>query len=145
VTERSGSTFRRVFIDTSAFYALADPHDQSHQAAVRILDRLISERRRLFTTNFVVAETHALILRRRGRIRAARFLDESDKSHIDLVRVSAADERRARTIIDRFVDKDFSLTDLMSFAVMERLHIPVAFRLDSDFAQFGLSLLVADG
>ena len=47
------------------------------------------------------------------------------------------DERRAREIVFGYADKDFSLTDATSFAVMERLRIPQAFTLDRNFAQFG--------
>lgn len=38
-------------------------------------------------------------------------------------------------------DKDFSFTDALSFAVMERLRIRTAFSLDRHFAQFGWTLV----
>lgn len=57
------------------------------------------------------------------------------------VHVSAADERRARSIIAQYDDKDFSLVDATSFAVMERLHIPTAFALDRNFTQYGFRVL----
>jgi predicted nucleic acid-binding protein len=63
---------------------------------------VVEERVRLFTTNFVVAETHALVLARRERAIALRVLQEIDRSTIALVRVSARDEQRARQIIFGF-------------------------------------------
>jgi uncharacterized protein len=97
-----------------------------------------SRYRHLFTTNFILAEIHALLLSRLGRSIAARFLTEIDGSSITVVRVGVRDEQRAREIITQYVDKDFSLTDAVSFAVMERLHITQAFVFDHHFAQFGV-------
>jgi len=59
----------------------------------------------------------------------------------DVVRVEAADEERALEIIRRHEDKDFSLTDATSFAVMSRLGIREAFAFDRHFAQYGFVLL----
>jgi predicted nucleic acid-binding protein len=83
-----------------------------------------------------------MALTRLGRSAAARVLDDIENS-TTIIRVSATDERRARDIIRQYDDKDFSLTDAMSFAVMERLRIPVAFTFDRDFTQYGLPVLQA--
>ncbi len=131
----------RVFVDTSAFFALVDSHDQEHAGALAIQTRLIAERWRLFTTNFVLAETHALVLARLGRAVAGRVLRQLDDSTLTIVRASGADEQRAREILSRYDDKDFSLTDAISFAVMDRLGITQAFTFDRHFAQYGFMVL----
>ena len=138
---RSQPRPRWVFLDTSAHYGLADPRDDNHATASAISRRLITERWRLLTTNFILAETHALLLVRRGRTIAWRTLEEIDRSTITIVRVSPADERRAREIIANYDDKNFSLTDATSFAVMERLGITQAFTFDHHFSQYGLHAL----
>ena len=132
---------RRVLVDTAAYYALTDVRSSSHSAARAVATRVATERARLFTTNFVMAETHALLLIRLGRAVAARFLQEMDRSATTLVRVSLRDERRARAIIFQYDDKDFSLTDAISFAVMERLRMAHAFTFDRHFAQYGFTVL----
>ena len=99
-------------------------------------------RRRLVTTNFVLAELHALLLTRLDRRVAARVLAEVDASALTtIVRVAARDEHRVREIVFDYDDKDFSLTDATSFAVMERLRIGQVFTLDRNFAQFGWTVL----
>lgn len=134
---------RSVFVDSSAYHALADREDESHRFALMILERLEqqSPRPRVVTTNFVRAEAHALLLNRLGRPAAMRFLSELASGGTSLIRVTAADELRALEIIERYQDKAFSLTDATSFAVMERLGIEAAFSFDRDFRQYGLTVL----
>jgi uncharacterized protein len=141
VSARPASGPRLVLVDTSAYYALADPGDGNHGAAREIIARLANEPSRLFTTNLILAETHALLLVRRGRVVARRVLEQIDQSSTTVARVSIADERRAREIIATYDDKDFSLTDSTSFAVMERLGIRFAFSFDRNFAQYGVQVL----
>jgi predicted nucleic acid-binding protein len=115
---------RAAFLDSSAFYALADPHDANNPAAKRIARRLHEQRWRLVTTNFIRAEAHALLLNRLGHRAAAQFLRElQTTSATTLIRVTEADEERALELIARYQDKDFTLTDATSFVVMERLGI----------------------
>ena len=141
-----GSFFERreALVDTSAYFALSYSHERPHAQALAIAKKLQVERWRLFTTNFILAEIHALLLTRLNRVVAARVLTEIDNSPTTIVRVTTADEELARQIIHQYQDKDFSLTDATSFAVMERLHIPHAFTFDRNFAQYGLSVLTAE-
>lgn len=138
---RPGAIPGRILVDASAYFALAAADDVHHHRAVAVID---ARRGRLFTTNFVVAETHALMVSRLGRAIARRFLDEIDASATVVVRVSAVDERRARAIIRAHADKDYTLTDATSFAVMERLRIGEAFTFDRHFAQYGFAVLGQD-
>jgi predicted nucleic acid-binding protein len=141
VTKRTLFVPRRAFIDTAATYSLTDWRDANHAAANAIQRRLVRERWTVFTSNFVVAELHALLLKRLGREVAARFLDVLDRGSTEVVRISADDEERAREILRRYTDKDFTFTDDTSFAVMERLRIPYAFTFDRHFEQFGFALV----
>jgi predicted nucleic acid-binding protein len=95
----------------------------------------------LHTTNFVVAETHALILARAGRDAALRALHRIDQSAQITIRIEEPDERRARAILERYHDKSFSLTDATSFVVMDRLGINQAFTFDRHFLQYGFEVV----
>ena len=135
---------RRVLVDTSAYFALAVPQEGNHAPAAAILQGIQRRSAHLFTTNFIIAETHALLLARRGRAIASTVLRELDNSTTTLVCVSSRDERRAREIIRQYDDKDFPLTDAASFAVMERLGITQAFTFDRHFVQYGFTVLTPD-
>jgi uncharacterized protein len=142
-TRRAAQT-RRTLVDASAYFALLDTDDANHAQAVAIRDRLIAEGWQLFITSFVLAETHALLLNRLSQDIATRFLRDMEHSPTTLVWVTPADVQRARAIIYQYDDKDFSLTDATSFAVMERLAIRFAFTFDRHFAQYGLTVLTAN-
>jgi len=132
---------RRAFVDTSAYFALIAPQDANYQEAVAIATRLANQRWRLFTTNYILAETHALLLARLGRNVAATFLREIDRSSTRIIRATASDERWAQEIIEQYTDKDFSLADAISFSVMERFNIRSAFTFDQHFTQYGFVML----
>ncbi len=141
MSTRRGLAQRAVFVDTGAYYALADPGDTSATVAKVISEHLIAERWVIYTSNFILAEIHALLLRRRGRAVALKVLEDLDQSPTTIERVTVADEARAREIITQYDDKNFSLTDATSFAVMERLGITCAFTFDRNFEQYGLTVL----
>jgi predicted nucleic acid-binding protein len=140
----TGRRERRVFVDTSAYLALLARNDQYHPQAAEIFQLLLRERAPQFTTNTVVIEAHALILSTLGIGPGQAFLRSIDAGGTTVVRSRASDEERAREIIYQYGDKDFSLTDAISFAVMERLHITRAFTFDHHFAQYGFTNLTPE-
>ena len=135
------STLRRVFVDTSAWLALESPSDGNHSRALQIQSALRSAGSFLFCTNYIVAETHGLVVSRAGRTRALSLLRDFDSGTVSVVRVEEEDEATARRIIDRYTDKDFSLVDATSFVVMEALDIRTAFAFDAHFSQYGFTML----
>lgn len=130
-----------VFVDTGAYFAWIDPKDANHLAALAIMRGLIARGFRLYTSNFVLAELHALLLTRINRQIAFDTLTAIDNSDTTIIRVTQADELRARQIIAQYDDKNFSLTDCTSFAIMDRLGISQAMSFDGNFGQYGLTML----
>ncbi len=135
---------RRVLVDSAAYFAITAEKSSDHAVAAAVMASVAAQHRHLVTTNFIVAETHALVLRRLGRNVAARTLERLYAGNTAIVRVKKADEQRAREIIAIYDDKDFTLTDATSFAVMERLGISTAFTFDRHFAQYGFAVLGLD-
>lgn len=141
---RRPSPVRSCLVDTSAYFALADADDANHQLCRDLLTLLVRARVRVYTTNYVIAETHALLLNRLHRMLASTFVRQIYASDTTIVRASQMDEDRAWAIIATYDDKDFSFADSTSFAVMERLRITHALTLDSDFRQFGFPALAPE-
>jgi predicted nucleic acid-binding protein len=124
----------RVFVDTSAIYALVDRDDARHPDARRAFRSLKASRAEPVITNFIVAEVHALLLGRLDAGLARRWLLGNVWP---VERVTESDEARAVEIIARYEDKTFSYTDATSFAVMHRLGLRRALAFDRHFRQFG--------
>lgn len=128
----------RVYFDTSAFFAAADPSEgDRHKLAAATALRLSREGAELHTSNYVVAEAHALIVNRANRDAAERFLDRLYASATRIIQATEADQTRARELIHRHHDKPYTLSDAVSFAVMRRLHLKTAWSFDHHFEDMG--------
>jgi uncharacterized protein len=125
---------RAVLWDSSAILALLDASDADHARAAAIARQLASEGRPCFITNYVEVETHALLLRKLGRAIALKWLLTGG---LPIVRASPAEEESARALLARFADKDWSLCDGISFALIEARGVGAAFSFDHHFAQRG--------
>ena len=123
-----------VFVDTSAFYAALNRRDRFHPEAASLFERATVEEWRLVTSNFVLAETHALILTRMSRELATAWLRNIPAM---IARISRDDEQAALRIILDYRDKAFSYCDATSFAVITRLRIRSAMAFDRHFRQYG--------
>lgn len=132
---------RRVLTDSSAYLALLDANDSNHQAAIEILEWLAEQHYRQYTTSAMLYEAHALILSELGTRQANQFLQRILQGNTTIIRVRATDEERAREILFRYTDKTFSYNDALSFVIMARLGISLAFSFDDDFRQYGWTVL----
>ena len=124
-----------ILVDSGAWFALYVPNDKHHQAANAWRH---SNDQQLVTTDYLVTETLNLFVARRETQRARR-LGESllSGSAARLVRVTPEDIDSAWNVFRRYVDKEWSFTDCVSFVVMERLGLRTAFAFDDHFRQHG--------
>lgn len=125
---------RGVLWDSSAILALLDADDADHGEAVRVADRIASERRPSFITNYIEAEAHALLLRKLGRVIAREWLLTAG---LPVLNVFAREIEQAKIIVARHTDKNWSLCDAISFAVLESRGARIAFTFDHHFRQYG--------
>jgi predicted nucleic acid-binding protein len=124
---------RGVLWDSSAILALLDADDADHASAVEIARQIASVRRPSFITNYIEVEAHALLLRKLGRTLAREWLLTRG---LPVIRALPDEENRAREIIARHSDKDWSLCDAVSFAVLDLRGIRRAFTFDRHFLQY---------
>jgi uncharacterized protein len=121
-----------VFVDTSAFYAIADGDDRHHRLALAaIQDSIRTEQ--VVTSDHVVVESWLLICSRLGRRAAMGFWDGLASEVLTVVGITAEDFRRGREIAQAWSEQTFSIVDCTSFALIERLGIRRAFAFDRHF------------
>lgn len=125
---------RAVLWDSSAMLALLDVDDADHRTATLIAHEIARERRPSFITNYVEVEAHALLLRKLGRALARQWLLGGG---LPVVRVSPQEEERGKELLEQYSDKDWSLCDAISFAVIDGRRVDAAFSFDRHFVQFG--------
>lgn len=132
-----------IFVDTSAWFAAYVPADSRHREADSFLASVNSLS--LITTDYVLDESMTLF-RMRGETKRAWVLGRRilDESICKLQWVEQEDVLRAWTIFENFRDKDWSFTDCVSRAVIERLSIAEAFTFDEYFRQFGNVVVVPE-
>lgn len=125
---------RSVLWDSSAILALLDADDADHERAVAAVQRIAAEKRPSFITNYIETEAHALLLRKLGRTIAREWLLTGG---LTVLRVLPNEEQQAKDILIRHTDKDWTLCDAISFAVLDARHVRRAFTFDHHFRQYG--------
>jgi predicted nucleic acid-binding protein len=131
----------KLFVDTSAWVAYADPADQWHAAASEALTASVGARVMFVTTDYVLDETITLLLYHAGRRRAIDFGENVLKSRqVELVRVDSGIWEDAWQLFKQYEDKTWAFTDCTSFVVMRYMRLQRAFAFDSHFVQAGFQL-----
>ncbi len=135
----------KIFVDTWAWYALADAADTDHILAQLANEQLLADDYTFITTNFVLAEAVTLIrykLHHTAAIQFRQMLQQLIQAGlVELVRVDETHEAAAWEIFRQYVDQKFSYTDCTSFAVMRDLKLTQAFTGDHHFSILGFTLV----
>jgi predicted nucleic acid-binding protein len=131
-----------IFVDTSFWVALRNRRDAHHEEAKELLAR--NEGTQLTTTNHVRGETWTYLRHQGGHRASVGFLDVVEQSpRIRVARVSEEAEQRALTWLRQHDEREYSLVDATSFAVMRTLRIHDALAFDGDFSAAGYTELRA--
>lgn len=131
-----------LFVDTSAWVALFVKNDEEHQRAVSLFERIKSLKSVLYTSDYVFDETLTTILVR-GSYRQSLLAGEAllNSNVIKILPVSSEYFQEAWKLYQKYRDKQFSFTDVTSFAIMRDMEINKVFAFDNHFSQAGFELL----
>jgi len=129
----------KLFVDTSAWFALNNRKDRNHKHAREFAASLKGSPVLLLTTDYIVDETLTLLRFKVSHREAVAFLRLFSQSpHVIREQVTPEHLKRAEDIFSRFRDKQWSFTDCVSFAFMEERGLKDAFAFDINFSQFGM-------
>jgi uncharacterized protein len=130
----------KVFIDTSAFYALCSSTDREHNDACICYQDLSKNGAILFTSNYVMLETVSLIQRRQG-FEAAKNFQEVITENIKVLWVGKVQHLKAYELWREKEDRNLSFVDCTSFILMIEEGIKKSFCFDSHFVNKGFIAL----
>lgn len=130
----------RVFVDTSALYAVLDADDRMHDQAKRTWRELLDASARILTSNYVLVETIALLQHRLG-IEAVRVFNGDVVPALETVWVETQAHQAACSALLTAGRRRLSLVDCVSFEVMRKAGIELAFAFDPHFAEQGFETL----
>jgi Predicted nucleic acid-binding protein, contains PIN domain len=134
---------RELFLDAAYLIALAVPADAHHAKALQLLQQTESSTRLFITTQAVLFEVGDALSK--PKYRAAAFnllcaLEADDK--VLIVPTDAGTFASALELFHHRPDKEWSLTDCISFVVMGDNQITEALTTDEHFEQAGFVALM---
>jgi len=130
----------RVFVDTSALYALLVTSDEKHARARATFDSFRVRDAALVTTSYVLVECYALLGRRIGLDAVAAFREDFAPL-LELVWVDRSSHEEGLDLLLDRRRKSLSLVDAVSFVSMRRQAIEEVFAFDPDFEREGFTAL----
>ena len=130
------------FVDTSYILALVNTADVHHVRAAAASRQVEPP---FLTTEAVLTEIGNALSRARWRaLGYATVQDLRADPNIEVVPVDAALFERALTLYGERMDKEWGLTDCISFVVMQERDLTRALTSDRHFAQAGFANLLTD-
>ena len=128
----------RCFVDTSFLIALASATDRHHERAAHLLDEVEIHGTALVTTDAVLLELGGALSRIAHRAAAVTIIRElRADSRIEVVPMEDSLLDLALELFAARNDKEWSLTDCVSFVAMQARGITRALTADMDFEQAG--------
>jgi len=133
----------KILVDTAVWLALLNRNDELHEQARQVMKTLRQQRTALITTEFALLEVADVLSAPAHRGRVVEFLNGLRELRLLFI-LPASQELWAagwKLYCDR-LDKDWSLTDCSSFAVMAQERLTQSFTSDHNFEQAGFVKLL---
>jgi predicted nucleic acid-binding protein len=134
---------KKVFVDTAAWLALLNIDDIWHQQAKQIRLELVKQNYIFITTEFVLLEVGDALCSQVLRNNTANFLHNIYQlKSTKIITLNQDLLQSGLSLYEQRLDKDWGLTDCISFVVMQREQIQEAFTSDKHFEQAGFIRLL---
>jgi uncharacterized protein len=129
-----------VFADTSFYMALLNPRDRWHNAAITVSETF---REPVITSEYVLCELGSLMCQRSLRPLFLEFTTELESApYVEIVPASHEYFEAGLKLFSQRLDKEWSLTDCISFALMHKYDVKEALASDHHFKQAGFQILL---
>jgi predicted nucleic acid-binding protein len=129
-----------LFADTSFYVAVLNTRDVHHREAV---DFSIRSNAEVLTTEFILVEVANFSSRVSRRGKVTQFISNlRTDPQTTIIPASTDLVERGFDLFARRPDKEWSLTDCISFVVMEEHGVSEALTTDGHFAQAGFKMLL---
>lgn len=130
---------RAIFADTSYFIALVNPNDEAHAKAVQAA----AQYPRIVTTEAILIELGNGLAAQRWRWLGVRIINMlRSNADVRIVPTSTEVLDRAVRLYIQHQDKEWGLTDCISFVSMRQSRLANVLTLDHHFTQAGFQVLL---
>lgn len=130
----------KIFVDTSAIYALIGEADQYHASAGLAWEGMVERGELLISNNYVLVECFALIQNRLG-LEFARVLHANLVPFLQIDWIDETLHLNSAKEVFAFNRRQLSLVDCSSFETMRRLGIEKVFTFDGHFREQGFEVI----
>ena len=134
---------KKVFVDTAAWIALINIDDDFHEQAKQIKAQLRQDRYGLVTSDFILLEVADGLASLALRHKTIQFINRLRNAQ-GLLTIQIDQElfNQGWQLYSQRLDKEWGLTDCISFTIMQQQKITVAFTSDKHFEQAGFTRLL---
>lgn len=135
---------KSVFVDSGGWLSVVIQTDQYHRVGAAYYKRLLDERAKLITSDYVLDEVITRLRYDVGHEAARRFIElvgrATEAGSLTVVYIDEALWSEAIQLFLQYADVRLSFTDCVSFALLQRMGITEVFGFDAHFGLMGVML-----
>jgi uncharacterized protein len=131
------------FLDTAYAIALSSPKDEHHHKALLLAEQIEAEGTRLLTTQAILLEIGNALSKHRYRKESIKLLEALEQDpKVEIISLTKDLYRRSFNLYRNRPDKEWGITDCISFVVMQERGLTEALTTDEHFEQAGFKALL---
>ena len=133
------------FLDTAYALALSSPRDEHHEKALLLAEQLEADQTPLLTTRAIILEIGNALSRQRYREASVELLESLEQDpKVEIVSLTEDLYARGFELYQGRPDKEWGITDCISFVVMQERGLTDALTTDEHFEQAGFRALLRE-